>query len=577
MLDRWRSGTFGEIIEDWQWILTYTRQYKWAVAFYTLCGIVSASLSLLSAVAGKFTIDIITGKDMSRLGAAAAMMVTSMLVSLLLRSIISRMSARISLSVSNDIRATVFEKVMEADWLEISRYLSGDILNRFSGDTSTVAGNAISWLPDVAIGIYSFITTFFVIWHYDRVMALLALASAPFLLLSSRWLIRRMRRHNEEMREMSSRLMSFESESFGNLDTIKSFGLTERSGRKLREIQEEYRRVSLAYNLFSIQTNAALSLLGSAVQFAAFGYCLYLLWSGRIAYGTMTLFLSQSSRLSSTFSNLVGLVPAFLSSSVSAHRIRELTQLKREQRLPESSTLDQETAEGFEVRMEHLNFRYGQGETVISDSEFLARPGEIVALVGPSGEGKTTMIRLLLGLVRPEKGRVFLRAASGTEVEMNPEIRHLISYVPQGNTVMSGTIAENLRMVKEDAEDGELEEALRLACAWEFVSCMPEGIHSTVGERGRGLSEGQAQRISIARAILKDAPILLLDEATSALDVATERRVLRNIMTCRPGRTCIVTTHRPSVLNMCDRVYRVTDRRVTELTEEESGRLAMES
>ena len=141
---------------------------------------------------------------------------------------------------------------------------------------------------------------------------------------------------------------------------------------------------------------------------------------------------------------------------------------------------------------------------------------------------------------------------------------------------MSGTIAENLRMVKEDAGDEELEEALRLACAWDFVSAMPEGIHSAVGERGRGLSEGQAQRIAIARAILKDAPILLLDEATSALDVATERQVLRNIMACRPGRTCIVTTHRPSVLSMCSRVYRVTDRRVTELTAEESGRMAME-
>ena len=375
---------------------------------------------------------------------------------------------------------------------------------------------------------------------------------------------------------MSSRLMSFESETFGNLDTIKSFGLTDRSGRKLRGIQEEYRRVSLAYNLFSIRTEAALSLLGSAVQFTAFGYCLYLLWSGRIAYGTMTLFLSQSARLSSTFNSLVKLVPTFLSSSVSAHRIRELTQLPREPRIPESGELDAEAPAGFEVRMEQLDFRYGLGEPVIRDSAFLARPGEIVALVGPSGEGKTTMIRLILGLVRPETGRAFLRSASGKEVEMNPETRHLFSYVPQGNTVMSGTIAENLRMVKEDAGDEELEEALRLACAWDFVSAMPEGIHSAVGERGRGLSEGQAQRIAIARAILKDAPILLLDEATSALDVATERQVLRNIMACRPGRTCIVTTHRPSVLSMCSRVYRVTDRRVTELTAEESGRMAME-
>lgn len=209
-------------------------------------------------------------------------------------------------------------------------------------------------------------------------------------------------------------------------------------------------------------------------------------------------------------------------------------------------------------------------------SAFHAEPGEIVALVGPSGEGKTTMIRLILGLVRPDRGRVFLRTGAGLEAEVNAETRHLFSYVPQGNTILSGTIADNLRMVKEDATDQELEEALRLACAWEFVSRMPEGIHSSVGERGRGLSEGQAQRLAIARAVLKDAPVLLLDEATSALDVATERQVLRNLMTGRPNRTVIVTTHRPSVLGMCRRVYRIVDRQVRELDREESERLSMD-
>ena len=290
----------------------------------------------------------------------------------------------------------------------------------------------------------------------------------------------------------------------------------------------------------------------------------------------MTLFLSQSAKLSSTFNNLVNLAPSFLNSSVSAHRIRELVQLDKEPRVPGSSRLDGCAADGFEVRMEALDFCYDGGNPVIRSSNFQAGPGEIVALVGPSGEGKTTMIRLILGLVRPDRGRVYLRASNGLEVETNAETRHLFSYVPQGNTILSGTIAENLRMVREDATDQELREALTLACAWEFVSKMPNGIHSSVGERGRGLSEGQAQRIAIARAILKDAPVLLLDEATSALDVATERQVLRNIVHHRPNRTCIVTTHRPSVLNLCQRVYRVMGNRVTELSEAESSRMAME-
>ncbi|MDY3281432.1 ABC transporter ATP-binding protein [Dysosmobacter sp.] len=573
---RWREGTLGEVLEDWRWILGYTKRYRRAVACYAVLGVASASLGLVSAVAGKYAIDVITGRQVSRVGAMAALMVGAALVSLALRSLVSRASARINLCVNNDIQAAVFDSVLNADYLELNRFSSGDLLNRLNGDVGTVAANAVSYLPNLIVGLYTFCATFLVILHYDAVMALIALGSAPFLLLASRYLMKRMRRHNQEVREITSGLMTFEAETFYNLDTFKSFGLAERRGRDLRTKQEEYRDASLRYNLFTIQTDAALSLLGLAVQFTAFGYCLYLLWSGRIAFGTMTLFLSQSGKLSTTFNSLAGAVPTFLSSSVAAHRIRELTQLRREPRVCPDSRPEEEAPGGFEVCLRQVSFRYGGQTPVMAEADFLARPGEIVSLVGPSGEGKTTMIRLMLGLVRPEEGRAFLRTAGGGETELNAGTRHLFSYVPQGNTILSGTIAENLRLVKEGATDGEIEAALRLACAWEFVSGMPGGIHAAVGERGRGLSEGQAQRLAIARAVLRDAPILLLDEATSALDEATERRVLRNLAESRPRRTCIVTTHRPSVLNLCRRVYRVTDGRVEELTPEESGRPAME-
>ena len=179
-------------------------------------------------------------------------------------------------------------------------------------------------------------------------------------------------------------------------------------------------------------------------------------------------------------------------------------------------------------------------------------------------------------MIHPENGETVLRASDGTEIVMNAETRHLFSYVPQGNTILSGTIADNLRMVKEDATEEELTNALKTACAWEFVQAMPGGLHASVGERGHGLSEGQAQRIAIARAILRDAPVILLDEATSALDVTTERKVLRNIVSGNSGKTCIITTHRPSVLSMSDRVYRVVDTRVTELNEQEASQMAMD-
>ena len=439
----------------------------------------------------------------------------------------------------------------------------------------SVSSSAIRWLPDLIVTAYTFAATLAVILHYDWVMALLALASAPFLLLTSRRLIRGMRTHQQEVRQVGSRLMSYETETLHNLDAIKGFGITGRYGRGFRRRQEEFRRASLDYNLFSIRTEILLSLLGSAVQMAAFGYCLYLLWSGKILYGTMTLFLSQGAKLSSAFNALVRTVPSFLSASVSARRIRDLYALEPEPVLPDDG-LDSLASQGFTVAVEDAGYAYVPHQPVLTHADFRAAPGETVALVGPSGGGKTTMIRLLLGLIRPAEGRAYLQAADGRQVEVNAGLRRYFSYVPQGNTLLSGTIADNLRMVKPDASDAQLRAALEAACAWDFVSAMDGGLDASVGEHGHGLSEGQAQRIAIARALLRDAPVLLLDEATSALDVATERTILRNLAARYPHKTCIVTTHRPTVISLCRRVYQVSSGCLRLLDSDEAQRLAMD-
>ena len=573
---RWKDGTFGEILDDWRWIFSYSKRYKAAIVFYTLLGVFSTSFGLVASVASKYVIDIITGYETSKLGFMIAVMLGSAVFSLTFSSLINRISTKLSIDINNDIQADIFDQIVDVDWKEINRYSSGDLLNRFNNDVSTVSKNAISWLPSIIIAVYNFIVTFALIWHYNKVMSLLAFASAPVMLLMSKFLIKKQREYARLAKETGSKMMGFEVETFYNFDTIKSFGIMESYGRKLRAWQQRLKAISLDYNLFAIKTNIFMSILGMLVQYAAFGYSLFLLWTHQITYGTMTLFLEQRSRLSGAFNSVVGIIPSFLTSSVSAHRIRELIELPREQHLPESEKLCELADRGFEVRMHDLSFAYVEEKGVIADSEFRACPGEIVALVGPSGEGKTTMIRLMLGLIRPDEGRAYLRASDGSEVEMNADSRGLFSYVPQGNTILSGTVAENLRMVREDASDEELVEALQIACAWDFISKLPDGINTRVGERGRGFSEGQAQRIAIARAVLRDAPILLLDEATSALDVTTERQVLRNIIRQRPNKTCIVTTHRPTVLNLCQRVYRVMDKRVTELSEEESSRMAMD-
>lgn len=421
LIAKWKDGTFSEIIDDWKWIFSYSVRYKWAIVFYTILGIFSTSMGLVSSVAGKYLIDIITGYKTNKLMILIIVMVGSSLFSLLFSSIISRISAKLSIYINNDIQADIFDKIVDADWLEINKYSNGDVLNRFNGDIGTVSSNAISWLPTIVIAIYNFIATFLVILHYNAVMAILALASAPFMLLMSRFMIKKQREYSQKTREMSSKLMTFEVEAFYNFDTIKSFGIAPHYSRLMRWWQGKFKDVSLEYNMFSIKTNILLSVMGTGVEFIAFGYCLFLLWTHTITYGTMTLFLQQRSNLSGAFNNVVSIIPSFLNSSVSAHRIRELVELPKEVHVSESEELDPFAEDGFEVLMKDVNFAYVEGTRVITDSYFKACPGEIVALVGPSGEGKTTMIRLILGLIRPQEGEAVIVASNGREIVLNAE------------------------------------------------------------------------------------------------------------------------------------------------------------
>ena len=576
LVGRYKDGTFKEIIEDWKWIFTYSKKYKWAIVFYLLLGIFSTSLGIVSTVAGKYMIDIITGYKFEKLPILAAVMIGSTVFSLAFSSIINRITTKLSIYINQDIQADIFDKIIDADWMSINKFSNGDVLNRFNNDVSTVSSNAINWLPSIILAVYNFLASFFVIFYYDKWMAVIAFASAPFLLIMSKLVIRKQREYSKKVREMSSNLMTFEVETFYNFDTIKSFGIAPHYSKEMRGWQNKFKDISLKYNMFNIKTGIAMSVIGTMVEFLAFGYCLFRLWTKDITYGTMTLFLQQRGALTGSFKSVISIIPAFLNSSVSAHRIRELVELPKEVHIPESSKFDKYVEDGFEVSMKDVSFSYVDDKEVIKESSFIAKPGEIVALVGPSGEGKTTMIRLILGLIRPGDGDVKLVASNGQSIKMNAETRHMFAYVPQGNTILSGTIAENMRVVKEDATDEEIVEALKISCAWEFVEKLQDTYNYKLGERGRGLSEGQSQRIAIARAVLRDAPILLLDEATSALDVTTERQVLKNIVKQRPNKTCIVTTHRPSVLTMCQRVYRVIDKNVVELDKEESAKMAMD-
>lgn len=553
-----RDGTWRKTWEEFCWIWSYGRKYWKEILFYCFLGIFGTVFSLISSIASKNVIDIVTGIQRDRMGTMIAIMIPMALFSLVFSSICSRISLKINIRISNDIQADIFDKIVGVRWLDLSSYAPGDLLNRFGGDVASVAGSAIGWLPNLINSLFSFLCTLAVVIYYDPTMGLIAAANAPIMLIASRFTLKRMRAYTEKMKQMGSEYLQFQQETFNNMDTVKSFGLTDQFSGKLRFWQKSYKDVVLEHNMFSIVTNSILSVLGMVIQYAAYFWCIYRLWSGHITYGEMTLFLGQGNKLAGHFKGVVSIIPSTIASTISARRIMDIVQLPKEESLTgDADILLGNSADGYTVKMDNVSFAYRPGQSVLSQVEFTAEPGEIVGLVGPSGAGKTTCIRLLLGLIQPDQGEAYLQDAHQNAAPMNADTRALFSYVPQGNTIFSGTVAENLRMVAPDASYEELQKALETACAWEFVVNLPDGLNSKLGQKGSGLSEGQAQRIAIARAVLRDAPVLLLDEATSALDPETEKRILRNLLTDVPNKTCIVTTHRPSTLSQCHKVYRI--------------------
>ena len=577
LIEKIKDGSIKEMWEEFKWMFSYGKNYKKEIIFYTLLGLFSTVMSLISSVASKELIDIVTGHKTSKAFGMAVLMVSMALFSLFFGQIMSRITLKINIRIQNEIQADIFDKIIKVNWMDLTSYHSGDLLNRFGSDVGTVAGSAIGWVPDLIINFFNFIATLGLILYYDPTMLIMTLINTPIMLLSSKMLMAKMRQYNLKVKEMNSEMMSFQSETFNNIDSIKSFGLVDLFSRRLKGFQEKFKKVNLDFNWFSIKTNTILSLIGMVVDFSFYGWAVFRLWSGAITYGEMTFFLQQSGRMAGVFSSLVGIIPSTINSTISAKRLMEIINLEKEEENVETiDYLESISNQGFSIVLDDVYFSYVENKKILVSSSLEAKPGEIVALVGPSGEGKTTMIRMFLGLITPNEGHALLKDCDGNAYPLSASTRHLFAYVPQGNTIFSGTIADNLRMVKEDATDEEIITALKSACAYDFVEKLENGIYSEIGVRGQGLSEGQCQRISIARAILRDAPVLLLDEATSALDVRTEREVLNNIIVNYPNRTCIVTTHRPSVLNMCQRVYRVMDTKLTQLTKEESAAMAID-
>ena len=577
-LKRIQDGRLKEMWAQTLWLYSYVRKYWFSIVLYTLIGLGGTGISLITSLLSRDLVDIVTGHKSNELLKTFIMYISFTLANVILSKILDYIATIISLKIDNAIKADIFEKMLLTRLEPLMSYHTGDLLTRWSSDASVISDGVLNWLPDLLIAIVRFLSALGIVLYYDPLFALLAIAGMPVSLLMSKTLLSRMQSRNLESAALNAKMIGFHQESFSNIQTIKAFDLIPLYVKKLHEYQKEYLQLQKKYQKLGILSSVFLSFVGLIVSYSCYGLGIYRVWSGTISYGTMTLFLSLSGTLTGTLNTLVGMVPSAINITTSSGRLMDIIKMPREDHsaAPKIDAFYQKNKQdGLSISLQDIQYAYAHGDTVFEHTDLVIEPDQIIALIGPSGEGKTTMLRILLALLEPQSGSLSIQNAKDTSVfvDYSPAIRRLFSYVPQGNAMFSGTIAQNMRNVKPDATDEEIITCLKTACAWDFVHKLPDGIYSTIGERGRGFSEGQVQRLSIARALLKKAPFLLLDEATSALDTVTEHRLLQNIMQKRAAGSCIVTTHRPTVLTICDKVYAIREKHCELLSSEDVDKI----
>lgn len=468
------------------------------------------------------------------------------------------MNTMLTEKFSFGIRKQIYEKIIHSHWMDVKKYHTGDLMTRLTSDAGNVADGIIGTIPSIIQLIVELLLVFITLFSYSPLLACFALLVAPVAAVSSWWFGRKLKRLQVKVQESEAVYRSFLQESLANLLIVKAFANEEYSTQRLTQLREErfgwvYRRTKMG-----LISSTAMSMSFQVGYIVAFAYGAIQISRKAITYGTMSVFLTLVNRVQAPVMGLAQQIPRVVSILASAGRIMELQELPLEEKEEEPLAVVQAG-----VDVSGLTFGYTQ-DNVLENVSLHIAPGEFVAVIGESGIGKTTLIRIIMSFMSNIQGSVTFYNEKGETQKANAATRNFIAYVPQGNTLFSGTVRENIRMGNLNATEEEMNEALKLAAAYDFVQELPKGIDTVIGERGHGLSEGQAQRIAIARAFVKKAPFLILDEATSALDEATEQEVIRGLQRLTPRPTCLVITHRKSILQYCDREIKIENKTIVE-------------
>lgn len=519
-----------------------------------LSTIVSVS-SVIIALASKNMIDRAIHGSLWYTGISTLIFILLILMQIATKSILTLLTAKTSKKMSFRLQENYLRTFYSTEWYHITKYKTGNLLSLLSDDIETIVNACINLLPTIISLIIQLLTAFIALFYLDKVLSTFALVLAPLTALFSFLVANKFKNIQHKIRKNDGSYLSYINEIIQNLIIIKTFGSEDTTLDKIDDYQQNKLSLNKDKNRIAFNSFFILDTGYNVGYFIALGWGVFQLSGGIISLGTFTAFLQLFAQAQRPIEDLAFSIPDVASTMASVERLMELESLGSEE--VKSDELITNLSD-ISLCMDQVTFFYNPDTALIKNVALLISPCETVALLGTSGEGKTTLIRLLLALLKPNHGSIYF-SNKETRIEISPSTRAYFSYVPQGYTLFSGSIIENLRVGAPNSSEEELIEALTVANAIDFVNSLENGINTVVGENGVGLSEGQSQRIAIARAILRRSPVLILDEATSSLDIDTERVVLNNIKKQNQSRMCIVITHRTSAIDICDRVLRLSD------------------
>ena len=537
-----------------KWIYARTKRFLPAVAVTSLISAFTAVSYVLLALITKRVLDIATKDAAGSLAAAGTALFAVIAVQVILSACQSLLNAYVNGRLTLSLRSYLFTLICRKRYSQISRYHSGDILNRLTSDVDVVVSSSVSIIPSVVSTVAKITAGIGAMIFMNPIIAAVILVLGITVPAIGRAINKKYKYMHKECQKTEGKTRAFMQECFENIVVIKTFISEVPFINKLDSYMDKNFRLKIKRTSISVIANISL------YTFFTVGYYAVLLWgagglsAGTITYGTLMAFLQLISQLRAPLQNVSGILPQYYSALASAERLMELESNEDEPLPAEKAELEKIKSDFRSIEVNNLCFGYG-GEVILNNCSFSAERGHITAITGESGSGKSTLFKLMLGLYEPQSGSITVNG----NIPLDASMRGLFAYVPQGNMVLSGTVRDNITMCDPAITDEQIEKAARAAEIYDYIVSLPEGFETRLAERGAGLSEGQIQRISIARALLTDTPVILLDEATSALDEETETRVLTNIKSMT-DKTILFITHRNTSLKACDRIVHVENK-----------------